>query len=140
MTKQEILAAIAASPELQALAAVRNDGEIARIISIGKTKLVPTEIGSGTIMSTLAAVGIDGGVFLDTLVTIGGTNRSVFWTVEDLIKQGRFRIDLVASRAGLSNLAQAVPALLPAVTQLLTLGYEPDPVLVDVVSAALNGV
>jgi hypothetical protein len=71
------------------------------------------------------------------LVAIGQSNRDVYWTM-DLIKQGRLRIDLAATRAGLQGLAKAVPALESAVTALLTLGYAPDPISYADVSHALS--
>lgn len=135
MGPDEIRAAIAASPELQALA--RNDLAIANALSVGRTKLVPTEIGSGTVLATLKGIGAGGGAFLDTLEAVGASNRDVAWTM-DLITQGRLRIDLKATRDGLTELSQAIPALLPAVTALLALGFAPDPVPVNDVSAALN--
>ncbi len=121
--------------EFAALVDARNDVGVAAALSEGRTKLVPTEIGSGTI---LAALGDGGGAFLDALVAIGEANRNVYWTM-DLIRQGRLRIDLPATRAGMQGLAAAVPSLAPAVQALLALGYEPDPIDVGAVSAALNG-
>ena len=138
MNSEEILTAIAADPALIALAAVRNDTAIAEALSVGRTKPTPTEIGSGTVLATLGAIGISGGVFLDTLVSIGAQNRDVYWTM-DLIKQGRLRIDLPATRDGLESIGAAVPSLLPAVAALLQLGSADDPIPVDAVSAALNG-
>src|SRR4051812_41653511 len=106
MTSSEILAAIEASPELQAL--VPDTSAIAAQLSVGRVKLVPTEIGSGTILATLAAAGLQGGVFLDAVESLGAANRDVYWTM-DLIRQGRLRIDLVATRLGLQGIATAVP-------------------------------
>lgn len=138
MTPAEILAAIDARAAVDAQfaehVAARRDAQIAAALSEGRTKLVPTEIGSGTI---LAALGEGGGAFLDALVAIGESNRNVYWTM-DLIRQGRLRIDLPATRAGMQGLAAAVPSLAPAVQALLTLGYEPDPIALDDVSNALN--
>ena len=134
----EILAAIdaraATDPVFAEHVAERRDAQIAAALSEGRTKLVPTEIGSGTI---LAALGEGGGAFLDALVAIGESNRNVYWTM-DLIRQGRLRIDLPATRAGMQGLAAAVPALAPAVQVLLTLGYEPDPISHAEVAAALG--
>lgn len=124
----------ALDPEFAEHVAERRDAQIAAALSVGRTKLVPTEIGAGTI---LAALGEGGGAFLDALVEIGTVNRNVYWTM-DLIRQGRLRIDLPATRAGMQGLAAAVPSLAPAVTALLTLGYESDPIDVGAVSAALN--
>lgn len=129
-----------ADPAFAALVERRNAGEvtldidIAAALSVGRQKLVPTEIGSGTVLATLAP---HGGEFLDSLVQIGAVNRDVYWTM-DLIKQGRLRIDLPAVRTGLSGLAQAVPTLAPAVAALLTLGYAPDPISYAEVSRALS--
>lgn len=138
MTQQELLAMIDTRAAVDQVfaehVAERRDAQIAAALSEGRTKLVPTEIGSGTI---LAALGDGGGAFLDALVEIGAVNRSVYWTM-DLIRQGRLRIDLPATRAGMQGLAAAVPSLAPAVQALLTLGYEPDPIDVGAVSAALN--
>lgn len=123
--QQEILDAIAASPDALALVQMEqvDTEQVAQLISVGKTKLVPTEIGSGTI---LAVVGETGGAFIDTLVAISASNRNLFWTM-DLIKQGRLRIDLQATRDSMGALAIAVPSIAPAIDALLTLGYAPDP-------------
>lgn len=138
MSATAILAMIdaraAMDAEFAALVNDRNDVGVAAALSEGRTKLVPTEIGSGTI---LAALGEGGGAFLDALVAIGEANRNVYWTM-DLIRQGRLRIDLPATRAGMQGLAAAVPSLAPAVQALLTLGYESDPIALDDVSNALN--
>ncbi len=128
MTNEQLLrlidAKIASDPEFGVLVAARDCPGMAAALSAGRQKLVPTEIGSGTILATL---GDGGGAFLDALVTLGEANRNVYWTM-DLIRQGRLRIDLPATRAGMQALAQAVPSLAPAVTALLTLGYADDPI------------
>ena len=138
MTPADLLALIdaraAEDAEFAALVAARNDTMIAAALSVGRKRLVPTEIGSGTILATL---GPGGGAFLDALVTIGESNRDVYWTM-DLIRQGRLRIDLQATRDGMQALAQAVPSLAQAVKALLTLGYADDPISGDAVSDALN--
>ncbi len=133
----ELIAERAASdPEIAELVASRaDDRRIAETLSAGRTKLVPTEIGSGTVLAVLSP---GGGAFLDALVQIGEVNRDVYWTM-DLIKQGRLRIDLPAVRNGMLALAAAVPTLAPAVDALMTLGVAPDPISVDEVSRALNG-
>lgn len=115
----------------------RRDDLIADLLSTGRTKMVPTEIGAGTILAVLGGVGLSGGAFLDTLVAVGETNRDVYWTM-DLIKQGRLRIDMQATRLGLQGLAVAIPTLASAVTALLTLGIVADPIAPRQVSEALN--
>lgn len=112
----------------------RNDVALAALVSAGRTRAVHTEIGVGTILAALAG---QGGVFLDTLVSVGEQNRDVHWTME-LIKQGRLRIDMPATRAGMQALAAAVPQLADGIAVLLQIGVEPDPVPVLAVSKALN--
>lgn len=127
MTTDEIRAAITASPALLELARAGNTQAIADALSEGRQTLVPTEIGAGTILAALGGAGMSGGVFLDTITQVAEQDRDLFWTM-DLIRQGRLRIDMPATRAGLERLGQAVPSLAPAVAVLLTLGYAPDPV------------
>ena len=112
----------------------RNDVALAALVSVGRAKPVPTEIGVGTILASMAG---SGGVFLDTLAAVGEQNRDVHWTM-DLIRQGRLRIDMPATRAGMQALAQAVPQLADGIAALLTLGVTNDPVPVGDVSRALN--
>lgn len=112
----------------------RNDVALAALVSVGRTRTVPLEIGVGTI---LAALNGSGGVFLDALVAFGAQNRDVYWTM-DLIRQGRLRIDMPATRAGMQGLAAAVPQLADGITELLKLGVQPDPVPLQQLSSALN--
>lgn len=134
MSPADILAAVTASPALQAL--LPDSAAIAAALSAGRERLVHTEIGVGTILETLSGVGTGGGVFLDTLASIGASNRDVYWTMV-LINKGTLRIDKPAVRAGMQGLAAAVPSLAPQIAALLALGYEPDPVTQAEVQAAI---
>lgn len=131
MTPEQIRAAIVANPTLLAMAQAPNPDTqtIADMLAAAQPpQPVHTEIGNGTILAQLAPLGasgsMSGGVFLDTLVAIGQVDRDVYWTM-DLIKQGRLRIDLEATRLGLQKLATAQPSLAPAVSELLKLGVVP---------------
>lgn len=117
----------------------RYDGVTAATLSIGRKKLVPTEIGYGTIVATLRGIDGGGGAFLDTINAVAASDRDAFYTMKS-IDRGVFRIDLQESRDGLSALAAAVPTLATRVAELLTLGYADDPISVDAVSKALNQV
>lgn len=114
----------------------RDDVAIASMLSAGRTRSVPTEIGIGTV---LAVVGEGGGAFLDRLVQIGQADRNVHWAFK-LIERGAYRIDLPASRAGMLALAAAAPDTAGAISALLELGIEPDPINPQTVTAALNEV
>lgn len=131
MTPQQILDAIAASPELQALAAVRNDAAIASALSVGRTKLVPTEIGVGTILEIL---GLSvGNALIDAI-----NNTADFRHIRPLLEQGRLRLDAALVQGTLQSL---VPALLTQAQASALANYarKPDPVPVSSVSKALNG-
>jgi len=122
MSPEEIRAAIAASTELLAL--VPNTEALASVLSEGRTRLEPREIGIGTILMVLAP---DGGAFLDGLQVLGETDRNVFWSME-LIRQGRFDVGLSGTRQQMLALAQQMPGLSSAFAALLGLAEVPDPV------------
>lgn len=115
----------------------RNDVVIAEILSVGRTKQVDVTIGIGDILNTLRGVGSGGGVFLDTLQTLGVQDRDLFY-VYKLLEGGKLHINLPNVQAGLQQLAAAVPALAPQISALSVLGIEPDPLQHGAVSDALN--
>lgn len=127
MTHDEIRAAISASPELLALAQIPDTTAIAEALSVGRVKIGRTEVGPGTIMEALGVAGIPGGEFLDSLEAIGQVDRDVHWTMA-LILDGKLRLDLPATRAGMNRLATAVPTLAPAMAVLMRVGEVPDPI------------
>ena len=52
---------------------------IATNMSVGRTKLVPTEIGEGTIIAKLREISPGtGGQFLDLLVSLGSSQRDIY--------------------------------------------------------------
>lgn len=113
----------------------RDDGEIAAALSLGRTKVESRMIGIGTILATL---GPAGGPFLDGLVSLGTTDRNVYWAME-LIKSANLDIGMQATRDQISALAASSPSIAPAVSALLSLAVVPDPITIDQVSNALNG-
>lgn len=132
MTAQEIRDAIAASQELQELAAIRNDAAIAVILSVGRTKLTPTEVGVGTILEVL---GLDlGNTLIDTI-----NAAPQFRHIRPLLEQGRLRLDSALVQTTLQGL---VPAMLTQsqADALANRARIPDPIHVSLVSAALNEV
>ena len=112
----------------------RQDVQIAKILSVGRTRLKSTPIGIGTILAVMAP---NGGEFLNSLETMGATDANVKWLLK-LIERGAFDIGLESSRTQMQTYAQAVPALADAVNALLQLGTEPDPIHYNKVSDALN--
>ena len=110
----------------------RDDGAIAAALSVGRTKLVPTEIGNGTI---LEAIGLTAGnALLDVLNTAPD-----FRYVKPLLEQGRLRVDSALVRATLDML---VPSVLTQVQAdaLKNLAVKPDLVSAQDVARALEGI
>jgi hypothetical protein len=114
----------------------RDDGLIAAHLSVGRTKVVSTKIGIGTILRTLAPTG---GEFLDQLVALGATERNVFWSME-LIRSGEFDIGLAGARVLVSQVAIAFPSLKESIDKLLTLAVVPEEITPQMVATALEGI
>lgn len=112
----------------------RDDTAIAAALSIGRTKIVPTPIGIGTVLSVMAPFG---GEFLNTLETIGASDANVKWALR-MIEQASFDVGHPVTRAQLEAFAGAVPAMAGAVNALLNVAVIPDLVSVGEVSDTLN--
>ena len=128
-------------PEVDAitpLVAANGTQAIADALSVGRTKLSKTEIGTGTILAVFQGLG---GQFIDTLRTIGQTNRDIHWLVEGTLLRGVFDAGDPASRFGIAGLI-AEPAMapfVPGMNALLARGVTPDPITHTQVGAALAG-
>jgi hypothetical protein len=117
-------------------AATRDDGAIATALSAGRTRLCKTEVGFGTVLSTLGPV--DGSALLDTLSTIKATNRPLYWAWY-LLERGVFDFGTAAAQAQMDGLVAA--GVLSAVNaeKLKALGVEPVTVSPQEVAKALEG-
>ena len=115
---------------LSPLVASRSDGAIASVLSVGRTHLVPTEVGNGTILEVLG-LGV-GNALMDVI-----NSETNFRHVKPLVEQGRLRLDTALVRATLQSL---VPALLTQTqaNSLLVRAEAPNPISVSVVSDTLN--
>lgn len=120
MTTQEIKDAIAASAELQAMATAGNTQGIADVLSVGRKKKVPTEVGNGTILEVLGFA--KGNALLDVI-----NNTPDFRYVKPLVEQGRLRLDAALTVGALMSM---VPAILTAqdVANLVARAEVDDPV------------
>ena len=96
MTADEIRAAIAADPALQAL--VPDTQAIADALSVGRTRWKHTDIGVGTIIEVLGLAAAN--PVLDALYASPDYRH-----VKPLLEQGRLRLDVVA-QAGLLTQVQ----------------------------------
>ena len=146
MTSTQILAAIAASPTLQAEAAARNDAAIAAALSAGRT--VQGSIPVGTLLGWTAATGMQA-IIYDTAYTPGSAYYATPLRSAALsmlaAQASSTPLDMSASQTGQGNLALlnawvTAGALTQAdLNALIALATQPDPVSVGSVSDALNG-
>ena len=119
MTADEIRAAIAADPALQAL--VPDTQAIAAALSVGRTRYVETQIGVGTIIEELGLAAAN--PVLDALYASPDYRH-----VKPLLDQGRLRLDAVA-QAGMLQPLVAVELLTQAqLDALVARAKEPAPV------------
>ena len=95
MTAEEIRAAIAADPALQAL--VPDTVALAAALSVGRTRYVETNIGVGTIIEVLGLAAAN--PVLDALYAAPD-----YRYVKPLLDQGRLRLDVVAQAGMLQPL------------------------------------
>ena len=110
----------------------RDDGAIAAALSVGRTRLVPTEIGNGAILET---IGLEAGNALLDLIN----SAPDFRYVRPLLEQGRLRVDSQLVLATLDSLVPAVLSEAQAIS-IKALAERPDVISPQQVCAALEGV
>ena len=120
----------AAFPALTA--ANRDDGAIATALSAGRTKVDTRMCSIGTVLNALGPT--SGAALLDSLQSMATTNSAVKWALV-MVEAGTLDLGLDSTRSMITAL---VPE--PAKSILLNLAVVPDPVSVDDVSKALEGV
>lgn len=109
----------------------RDDGAIAAALSAGRTKLVPVEIGNGTIIETIGLSA--GNALLDVI-----NSAPDFRYIKPLLEQGRLRVDSALVRGTLDSL---VPSVISSghAAALKALAVVPDTITPQQVAAALEG-
>ena len=132
MTPSEIRDAVAASPELQALAAAGATQAIADSLSAGRTRLVPTEVGAGTVLEVLGMS--TGNALLDVIANVAD-----FRHVKPLVEQGRLRLDSALVIATMQSLVGTVLTQAQA-DALKARATVPDPITHTQVGEALKGI
>ena len=119
MTADEIRAAIAADPALQAL--VPDTQAIAAALSVGRTRYVETQIGVGTIIEVLGFAAAN--PVLDALYAAPDYRH-----VKPLLDQGRLRLDVVAQAGMLQPLVTGGLLTQAQLDALVARAKEPAPV------------
>ena len=118
MTADEIRAAIAAEPALQAL--VPDSPAIANALSVGRTRWKHTEIGVGTIIEVLGLAAAN--PVLDALYASPDYRH-----VKPLLDQGRLRLDVVAQAGMLQPLVTGGLLTQAQLDALIARAKEPAP-------------
>ena len=119
MTAEEIRAAIAADPALQAL--VPDTVAIAAALSAGRTRWKHTDIGVGTIIEVLGLAAAN--PVLDALYASPDYRH-----VKPLLDQGRLRLDVVAPAGMLQPLVTGGLLTQAQLDALIARAKEPAPV------------
>lgn len=119
MTADEIRAAIAADPALQAL--VPDSQAIADALSVGRTRWKHTDIGVGTIIEVLGLAAAN--PVLDALYASPDYHH-----VRPLLDQGRLRLDVVAQAGMLQPLVTGGLLTQAQLDALVARAKEPAPV------------
>ena len=113
------------------LIAAKEHGQIAALVSAGRTKPSGLQAGKGTILETIGLSA--GNAFLDVI-----DNQPDFRHVRGLVAEGRL---IVSSPLVIGTIQSFVPAVLTQAqaNALLALATVPDPVSVQEVITAMEG-
>lgn len=118
------------------LIAAKEHGQIAELVSQGRTRLNTTLIGFGTIIDALGLV--DGPAALDTLDALRVSSPAIKWAWT-LLEQGRLDIALDSTRQQVVSLQAAGVLTAEQRDKLLALAIIPAPVSVTEVIEAMRG-
>ena len=128
---------ILSRPDCADALARRDCGELAALLSVGRTKVVDLNIGYGTVLEVLGAE--SGAAFLDSLTTLAATSSPVKWALK-LIDRGELNIGAAATQAQLDALATAGVMPVAVADVLKGLAVSPDEITASQVQQALEGV
>ncbi len=113
------------------LIAAREHGQIAALVSVGRTRPSTSTIGNGTVLEVL---GLEtGNALLDVIYA-----EPTFRHIRPLLEQGRLIVGAAIVRGAIQAMVPAVLTQTDA-DKLLALGIEPDPVSVQAIVQAMEG-
>ena len=113
-----------------------NAETVAVTLSAGRTRIAPTPIGYGHILSNLGDTA--GGVFLQTLEALVSTQPHIKYVLA-MLGTGTLDIGDTSTQAGIDKLATAGVLTADQATTLKALAIVPDPVTAADVLHALEG-
>ena len=124
---------ILSRPDCADALARRDCGELAALLSVGRTKVIDYSIGYGTVLEVLGAEA--GSAFLDGLTALAATSSPVKWALK-LLDRGELNIGAEATRLQLDALAAGGVMPHAVADALKGLAMGPDPYSVqDIINA-----
>lgn len=128
---------ILSRPDCADALARRDCGELAALLSVGRTKVIDYSIGYGTVLEVLGAD--NGAKFLDQLTALAETSSPVKWALK-LLDRGELNIGAAATRGQLDALAAGGVMPQAVADALKGLAVSPDEITASQVQQALEGV
>jgi len=128
---------ILSRPDCADALARRDCGELAALLSVGRTKVIDYSIGYGTVLEVLGAEA--GSAFLDGLTALAATSSPVKWALK-LLDRGELNIGAAATRGQLDALAAGGVMPKAVADALKGLAVSPDEITASQVQQALEGV
>jgi len=125
---------ILSRPDCADALARRDCGELAALLSVGRTKVVERNIGYGTVLEVLGAEA--GSAFLDGLTALAATSSPVKWALK-LLDRGELNIGAAATQAQLDALAAGGVMPQAVADALKGLAMGPDIVTAEQVADAM---
>ena len=127
---------ILSRPDCADALAARDCGELAALLSVGRTKVIDYSIGYGTVLEVLGAEA--GSAFLDGLTALAATSSPVKWALK-LLDRGELNIGAEATRGQLDALAAGGVMPQAVAEALKNLAVVPDEITATQVQTALEG-
>ena len=127
---------ILSRPDCADALAARDCGELAALLSVGRTKVIDYSIGYGTVLEVLGAEA--GSAFLDGLTALAATSSPVKWALK-LLDRGELNIGAAATRGQLDALVTAGVMPQAVADALKNLAVVPDEITATQVQTALEG-
>lgn len=126
---------ILSRPDCADALARRDCGELAALLSVGRTKVIDYSIGYGTVLDTLGATA--GAAFLDSLTALSETSSPVKWALK-LLDRGELNIGAAATQQQLDMLASVGVIPVDVAEALKNLAVVDDPYSIQDVILAMG--
>lgn len=126
---------ILSRPDCADALARRDCGELAALLSVGRTKVIDYSIGYGTVLEVLGAEA--GSAFLDGLTALAATSSPVKWALK-LLDRGELNIGAAATQQQLDMLASVGVIPVDVAEALKNLAVVDDPYSIQDVILAMG--